>query len=591
MASFIHTLRQTTQRIIVGEAAVIEIVNLSDRQFVCIPEPSDWYSECELILSVLYLTLTIPIHLPWYTAKCILTKFEKRWLGDTILTLDDWLVCIKPEWRCLCLNTLLLLHTNLCLEPWDIREVLRECYDSVTSRCDRATSRCDSVTSRYDRVASRSDRWFPDGTPPPSWLVNAIGSGSLGSGNTDINGTVLPELLELLKVSAVRLRQANYIYIGNDCSEGLKINPKTGIGEHTNQGRDIGVHTNQGRDIGVHTNQRRDIGEHTNQGRDIGVHTNQGRDIGVHTNQRRDIGVHTNQRRDIGEHTNQGRDIGEHTNQGRDIGEHTNQGRDIGEHTNQGRDIGEHTNQGRDIGVHTNQSYVSCMSRFLEANTLYKAGQYGVCLSILTTLDTQHHHYAAPVLQGWVAWVSGLCLVRVGHPHTALVKLREAVNGCVSCVSAVYNISQIYQQRGNVNAELETLELITQAVTDNNKKKKSEGVMTLHEALLLHHHTPVTQLSQRAVCMLALRCLQSKMYVQAVQYFTQLLNQMENEITIITTTERDTQQQQQQHMKSQQEEEEEGESWTMTGRVVKHPPKKSRLEGVCVYMRVEYKAR
>ncbi|KAK4293551.1 hypothetical protein Pmani_033761 [Petrolisthes manimaculis] len=559
MASFIHTLRQTTQRIIVGEAAVIEIVNLSDRQFVCIPEPSDWYSECELILSVLYLTLTIPIHLPWNTAKRILTKFEKRWLGDTILTLDDWLVCIKPEWRCLCLKTLLLLHTNLCLEPWDISEVLRECYDSVTSRCDR-------VTSRYDR-------WFPDGTPPPSWLVNAIGSGSLGSGNTDNNGTVLPELLELLKVSAVRLRQANYIYIGNDCSKDIKINPKTDIGEHTNQGRDIGVHTNQGRDIG----------EHTNQGRDIGVHTNQGLDIGEHTNQGRDIGEHTNQGRDIGEHTNQERDIGVHTNQGRDIGVHTNQGRDIGEHTNQERDIGEHTNQGRDIGVHTNQSYVSCMSRFLEANTLYKAGQYGVCLSILTTLDTHHHHYAAPVLQGWVAWVSGLCLVRVGHPHTALVKLREAVNGCVSCVSAVYNISQIYKERGNVNAELETLELITQAVTDNKKNKKSEGVMTLHEGVLLLHHTPVTQLSQRAVCMLALRCLQSKMYVEAVQYFTQLLNQMENEITIITT-ERDTQQQQQQqYMKSQQEEEEEEEeSWTMTGRVVKHPPKKSLYRG-CFY--------
>ncbi|KAK3862731.1 hypothetical protein Pcinc_031435 [Petrolisthes cinctipes] len=547
-----------------GEVAVIQIVNLANNKFVSVLTHNDWCVECELMMSIMFITLTSPTHLPWIMAAELLTMFEKRWLGDTIINFEDWLVCIKPEWKCNCLSTLILLCANLCPQRWDVTEVLRESDNievlresdnmevlrerdnievlresdnievlresdniEVLTESDNIEVLRESdnievlresdnieVLRESDNIFSCDDRWLPDGTQPPTWLVNAMGSGSASQGT---NGTVLLELVKLLRVSAVRLRQPNNIYLGNIFSEGSKGNPKTDIGVHTNQGRDfVGSSvTMLGKD-----DTKRLVGMHTNQGRDF-----VGSPIPI-------LGKGDTKRL-----------VGVHTNKGRDF---------VGSSI----PILSKGDTKRLVGVHTNQDedYASSMVYFLEANTLYQTGSYGVCLDTLSNINKQH---CSAVLQGFVSWVTGLCLIRVGSPHTALVKLREAVDLSALCVPAVFNIAQVYHEQNKTRAELETLALITEAVTDN---KKSEGVMNLHEAVLLLHHTPITHLSQRAVCVLALRCLQSKMYVEALQYFTQLLNHLESEESVTTTTERHTH-----HLESHKE------SVTMTGTLTRHP--------------------
>ncbi|KAK8401430.1 hypothetical protein O3P69_002893 [Scylla paramamosain] len=163
-------------------------------------------------------------------------------------------------------------------------------------------------------------------------------------------------------------------------------------------------------------------------------------------------------------------------------------------------------------------SYLGTLTRFLCAVSQYQQGDYS------RSLDTLHNiSYIACErrMQAWVLHLGGLGLANLGKPHTALMKLQDAVERSPASLPALYNIAQVFQSLGEQRAELEVLDLLVKS-----GRGKPEGPqVSLHFSLLALHHTPPGNLISRAQYYLSCRLFQEKKYLEAAENLKSLLDE------------------------------------------------------------------
>ncbi|XP_053636835.2 uncharacterized protein [Cherax quadricarinatus] len=174
---------------------------------------------------------------------------------------------------------------------------------------------------------------------------------------------------------------------------------------------------------------------------------------------------------------------------------------------------------GDTVNVDFEGGYIGSTVKFLHGSQLYKKGNFEESLNCLHCIPQSE---CGADLQGWIFWLTGLCLLKLGKPHTALLKLQAAVDKSQKCVSAIYNIAQVFYSLDLCSAELETLSLLMAS----GEEEDSPSPLNLQASILALHHTPVN-LSLRAHYLLASRCLQLKMYKEAKDKFTLLLENLE----------------------------------------------------------------
>ncbi|MPC62232.1 hypothetical protein E2C01_056315 [Portunus trituberculatus] len=102
-------------------------------------------------------------------------------------------------------------------------------------------------------------------------------------------------------------------------------------------------------------------------------------------------------------------------------------------------------------------SYLGTLTRFLCAISQYQQGDYSRSLDTL-----QHISYVTceRKIQAWVLHLRGLDLAKLGKPHTALMKLQDAVDRSPASLPALYNMARIFQSLGEQKAELDVLDLL-----------------------------------------------------------------------------------------------------------------------------------
>lgn len=102
-------------------------------------------------------------------------------------------------------------------------------------------------------------------------------------------------------------------------------------------------------------------------------------------------------------------------------------------------------------------SYQGMVTRFLYAASQYQQSEYKCSLDTLQDITTVA---CGGSLKSWMSFLGGLCLAKIGKPHTALVKLQDAVDKSPASVEALFNIAQVFHSLGQLRAELEVLELL-----------------------------------------------------------------------------------------------------------------------------------
>lgn len=107
--------------------------------------------------------------------------------------------------------------------------------------------------------------------------------------------------------------------------------------------------------------------------------------------------------------------------------------------------------------VELEHSYLGMLTRFLCAASQYRQCEYRCSLDTLLDINSV---VCEERLQAWVSFLGGLCLAKIGKPHTALVKLQDAVDKSPASIAALFNIAQVFHSLGQLRAELEVLELL-----------------------------------------------------------------------------------------------------------------------------------
>nr|XP_045593975.1 uncharacterized protein LOC123755402 isoform X2 [Procambarus clarkii] len=151
---------------VISNASIGELLALASAKFLIPPSNSSWDEECELIITVLYMTLSFPKQCNLLLIKGVLAEFYERWFEDFV-EFSSMLPMLKSEQKCSGLSTLFLLHANL-----------------LPTECDTAALK-DSL--------GWTSNWF--NKTPPVWLLNASACGD-----------DLATLNSLLFVSAMMLK-------------------------------------------------------------------------------------------------------------------------------------------------------------------------------------------------------------------------------------------------------------------------------------------------------------------------------------------------------------------------------------------------
>lgn len=167
--------------------------------------------------------------------------------------------------------------------------------------------------------------------------------------------------------------------------------------------------------------------------------------------------------------------------------------------------------------VELEESYLGMLTRFLHAASQYQLSEYSCSLDALQDISSV---VCEERLQAWVSFLGGLCLAKIGKPHTALVKLQDAVDKSSACIAALFNIAQVFHNLGQPSAELEVLELLVKSGVED----KGSPPANLHSSLLALHHTTPEDLPSRACYYLSCRLLKAKKFVEAAEHLEKLLD-------------------------------------------------------------------
>ncbi|XP_076791249.1 Fanconi anemia group G protein isoform X2 [Arvicanthis niloticus] len=119
----------------------------------------------------------------------------------------------------------------------------------------------------------------------------------------------------------------------------------------------------------------------------------------------------------------------------------------------------------------------------------------------------------------------GMCLRKMGNPQRALLYLTEALKVGTTCALPLLEASRIYRQLGDTAAELESLELLVEALSATHGSETSKRLIEVE--LLLPQPDPASPLhcgtQSQAKHLLASRCLQMGRAEDAVEHYLDLL--------------------------------------------------------------------
>ncbi|XP_008140163.2 Fanconi anemia group G protein [Eptesicus fuscus] len=119
----------------------------------------------------------------------------------------------------------------------------------------------------------------------------------------------------------------------------------------------------------------------------------------------------------------------------------------------------------------------------------------------------------------------GTCLRKMGNPQRALLYLVAAVKGGLICGPPLLEASRLYQQLGNTAAELESLELLVEALSVTPSSEVPHFLIEVE--LLLPEPDPASPLHcgtlSQVKHLLARRCLQTGRTEDAVEHYLDLL--------------------------------------------------------------------
>lgn len=107
--------------------------------------------------------------------------------------------------------------------------------------------------------------------------------------------------------------------------------------------------------------------------------------------------------------------------------------------------------------IELEDSYLGALTRFLCGVSQYQQGEYSCSLD---TLQKINYMACEGRIQAWVSHLGGLGLAKIEKPHTALVKLQDAVDRSPASIPALYNIAQVFHSLSQQRAELEVLDLL-----------------------------------------------------------------------------------------------------------------------------------
>ncbi|XP_012511789.1 PREDICTED: Fanconi anemia group G protein [Propithecus coquereli] len=119
----------------------------------------------------------------------------------------------------------------------------------------------------------------------------------------------------------------------------------------------------------------------------------------------------------------------------------------------------------------------------------------------------------------------GTCLRKMGNPQRALVYLIEALKGGSTLGPPLLEASRLYQQLGDTAAELESLELLVEALSVTHSSEAPQ--LLIEVELLLPRPDPASPLhcgtQSQAKHLLASRCLQTGRAEDAAEHYLDLL--------------------------------------------------------------------
>ncbi|KAL5009516.1 hypothetical protein ScPMuIL_011821 [Solemya velum] len=164
-------------------------------------------------------------------------------------------------------------------------------------------------------------------------------------------------------------------------------------------------------------------------------------------------------------------------------------------------------------------------TKYLTGVTLFKAGDYAESVKVLDCAKGDNSDKSVTAM---TVNLIGSCFAKMGHPHSAIQKYREAVDIDFSFLLPVYNISVQYQKLQLFDAELESLNLLVTTLENEHKKSQASQNAASDRGVLCDLLGAVCSITLiQGTYALAKRCLELKRYDVASEKYLDLLSHVE----------------------------------------------------------------
>ncbi|NXR98596.1 FANCG protein, partial [Oxylabes madagascariensis] len=163
---------------------------------------------------------------------------------------------------------------------------------------------------------------------------------------------------------------------------------------------------------------------------------------------------------------------------------------------------------------------------FLQGLQELEAGNFPTALSLL---QEAAGGFCSKKILAQIYTCLGCCAQRMGKPQTALQYLKRALQVDFQCLPALSHVAAVYHELGEMDAEMQALTLLYEALGKNPPAAASSSPYILMQTELLVHTPVLTSLLRRhhpseVKYLLAQRCLQDGRVADAVEHYLDFLS-------------------------------------------------------------------
>ncbi|NXP87953.1 FANCG protein, partial [Passerina amoena] len=167
---------------------------------------------------------------------------------------------------------------------------------------------------------------------------------------------------------------------------------------------------------------------------------------------------------------------------------------------------------------------------FLQGLQELEAGNFPTALSLL---QEAAGGFCSKSILAQIHTCLGCCAQRMGKPQTALQQLKRALQVDFQCLPALSHVAAVYHDLGEIDAELQALTLLYEALGKSPPAAASSSPCFLMQAELLVHTPVLTSLLRRGPpsevkYLLAQRCLQDGRVADAVEHYLDFLSLLQD---------------------------------------------------------------